>query len=252
MMNLTDLLIIYLACGSPFGVYYFLHNRRRRQNTHLFWLKTILIFFMWLPFAVRLLLNKVGTDQSHYLEIKKEKSLFSIQKQIEAILLETSLPVSIYELREIFDRYVGLTLVNTDKNAADIKSNKEFFQISDHSDAGLAARCYERRNRKRLSFHHTLARQDFLSLIGEMSSCSKQKELGNLAVEFAAVLNDSESLKVLETIFTANSQTAHQFTVTDTEKDLWKPEKHKPLPVISPISTQLQTMTAATNSRSKD
>ena len=208
---------------------------------------------MWLPFAVRLLLNKVSTDQSHYLETKKEKSLYSIQKQIEAISLEMNLPISIYELREIFERYVGLTLVNADKNGAKTKLNKDFFQISDHADAGLAARCYERRNRKRLSFHHTLARQDFLNLIGKMSSSGvKQAELGDLAVEFAAVLNDSELRVALEAIFAENSQTAHQFPVTNLEKDLWKPEIHKPLPVINPISTRLQTMTAVTNSHSKD
>ncbi|MGI8640954.1 MAG: hypothetical protein ACR2MG_13540 [Pyrinomonadaceae bacterium] len=250
-MNQTDLLIIYLACGAPFGVYYFLQNRRRK-NTSLFWLETIFTFVVWLPFAVRLFRKKVTFNRSQSLLINKEKNLYSIQKQIEIILLETNLQISIYNFREIFERYIGLTLANSGENKNIIEAEKEIFRVSKNSNIELAAICYHRRNRKRLSFHHTLARQDFLNIIAKLAEfTSAQNRLGSLAIEFVITLKDTEARKTLEIMFAETSQTDKQFAVKNLEKDLWKPERHKPLP-INPISTQLQTMNATTRLRKID
>ena len=251
-MNKIDLLIIYLACGSPFGVFYFLQNRQYRSN-RLFWLKTAFTFVMWLPFAVRLLWNKISFNQLQFVFINNEKVIYSIQKKIEAILIGADVQITIYDLREIFERYVGLTLAAGDEFINSKNPKNEFFRISNHSNNDLATVCYERRNRKRLLFHQTLARQDFLRLITDLSYFeSEKKELGILAVKFAAALNDRKAQEILEIIFLENSQTNKQFAVKTLEKDLWKPERHKPLTVINPISTRLQTTAAATNSRSKD
>lgn len=250
-MNLTDFLIIYLACGAPFGVYYFLQNRRRKQSS-LFWIKTIFAFVLWLPFALQLLLKKFNSDRSQFLTINKERSIFSIQKKIEAILLETDSQISIYNFREVFERYIGLTSAIRDENNKPSDAQKEIFRISKNSNIELAAICQHRRNRERLFFHHTLARQDFLSIIAKMfESISDKKKIGNLSVEFVKLLNDSEAENALEKIFTTASQTAKDSTVKHLEKDLWNPELQKPLPV-NPISTRFQTMTARTNLHSKD
>lgn len=250
-MNLTDFLIIYLACGAPFGVYYFLQNRRRKQS-NLFWIKTIFAFVLWLPFALQLLFEKFNSDHSQFLAISKERSIFSTQKRIEAILLETDSRISIYNFREIFERYIGLTLGIRNENDKPGDAEKEIFRISKNFNIELAAICQHRRNRKRLFFHHTLARQDFLSIIAKMSeSISDKKNIGNLSVEFVKLLNDSEAENALEKIFASVSQTAKDSAVKYLEKDLWNPERQKPLP-INPISTRFQTMTATTNLRSKD
>ncbi|MEO6588731.1 MAG: hypothetical protein ABIP06_05335, partial [Pyrinomonadaceae bacterium] len=50
-MNLFDAIIIYLACGAPFGVYYFVNHRL--LNNRVFF-KTVLILLCWLPFAILL------------------------------------------------------------------------------------------------------------------------------------------------------------------------------------------------------
>jgi hypothetical protein len=251
MMNQTDLIIIYLACGAPFGVYYFLQNRRQKQTT-LFWLKTTLAFILWLPLAARLFWNKFSFERSQFLTVNKEKSIFSIQKQIEAILLETDSLISIYNFREVFERYAGLTAANFDRSDNITDAEKEIFRISKNSDIELAAICQYRRNRKKLFFHHTLARQDFLNIIAKLSELSSdKKKLGNLSVEFVKLLNDIEAENALEKIFTTASQTDKDFAVKHLEKDLWNPEIQKPLP-INPIPTRFQTMSATTNLRSKD
>ncbi len=163
MMNQIDLIIIYLACGAPFAVYYFLQNRRLRY-TKLFWIKTTFAFILWLPLAAQLFWNKFSFFHSQFFLVNKEKSISSLQKQIEAILIESDSQISIYNFREVFERYAGLTKANSDKNNKISDSEKEVFRISENANIELAAICQHRRNRKKLFFHHTLARQDFLRL----------------------------------------------------------------------------------------
>lgn len=259
-MNQMDLTIIYLACGAPFGVYYFLQNRRLEQEK-LFWIYTTLAFVLWFPFAVYLLWNKLSVDRSPLLTINEEKRIFSIKKQIEAILPHTDSQISIYNLREIFERYIGLTSAIYTENNKSTDAEKEIFRISKNSNVEIATICQHRRNRKRLFFHQTLARQDFLQTIAELSELSSnQKKLGKLSLEFVKLLKDFEAKEKLEKIFlnasqleekfTNNSQTNKNFAVKYLEKDLWNSEIQKPPPV-NPISTRLQTM-SVTNSPGKD
>ena len=259
-MNQSDLTIIYLACGAPFGVYYFLQNRRLKQKK-IFWTYTTFAFILWFPFAVYLLWNKLSVDRSQLLTVNEERSIFSIKKQIEAILPHTNSQISIYNLRETFERYVGLTRAIYAENNKSTDAEKEIFRISVNSNVELAATCQHRRNRKRLFFHQTLARQDFLQTIAELSELnSNKKKLGKLSLEFVKLLKDFEAQEKLEKIFTNasqfeekfanNSQTNKNSAVKYLEKDLWNSEIQKPPPV-NPISTRLQTM-SATNSPGKD
>lgn len=244
-MNLTDYLIIYLACGAPFGVYYFLQNRTKSDSSKL-WLNTLITFAFWIPIAFRLLrenkiLNKsvnLKFDVALTLDAIQEKKLNLIQKQFENFLPESSLKISIYEFRETIDRYIGLTLANQSHSKKASITDKEFFRISENKNIELAAICLYRRNQKRLSFHHIQARQDFLHFINELSEFSEHKKIvSNLAVEFVKILNDLEANTLLEKMFMKSSQTDKYFVVKQLEKDLWNTEIHKPLP-INQISTR--------------
>ncbi len=131
-MNLTEFLIIYLACGAPFGVFYFFQNHTKLVLGKL-WLNTIITFAFWIPFAYRHLhenkiLNKVfSSDAEVILDVAQEKKLKSIQKQFENFLRESNLKISLYEFRETIDRYIGLTLINqTDIDAASV-TDRELF-----------------------------------------------------------------------------------------------------------------------------
>ncbi len=254
-MNLTDLLIIYLACGAPFGVYYFLQNRTKSVSGKL-WLNTSITFAFWIPIAFRFLrenklLNK-SVSFNFDAEVTQEKKLILIQKQFEQILQESSLKISIYEFRETIDRYIGLTYANQSHSRKASLADKEFFCISENKNIELAAICLDRRNQKRLSFHHKGARQDFLHFINQLSETSADKKIiGNLAVEFVKILNDLEAETALEKMFMEISQTDKHFAVKQLEKAIWNTEIHKPLPT-KQNSTRLQTMTATANLRGKD
>src|SRR5688572_11288031 len=123
-MNLRDLLIIYLACGAPFGVYYFLQNRNRIETKFL-WLKSLLRFVVWIPFAFRMIarnsfLTKLYNDSFDKLtetDLKTELEIEEIKKSLERMVsAAAALPFSIYEFREAFDRYVGLSAEVRDDN----------------------------------------------------------------------------------------------------------------------------------------
>ncbi|MGI8789228.1 MAG: hypothetical protein ACR2HG_15925 [Pyrinomonadaceae bacterium] len=258
-MSLNDFLIVYLACGAPFGVYYFTHQRAANSSIRLA-SKALLVFIFWLPFAVIVIcrskifiknihsnLAKLSASES---EIKRD--IFLVQKEIEKSLPEESSAVSLFELRETIERYIGLTLAVQTETAESAEQEQELFRISGREKTKLAAICLKRRNQKRLAFHQIAARRDFTQLIERLlDSGSEQKKLERFSIKLAKILNDCAARNNLQEMFAARLQTGDLQSVEQMEKDLWKPEIHKPSPVQS-ISTRLQTMTATANSRGKD
>lgn len=255
-MNPLDLFIIYLAVGAPVGVYYFLKNHRQK-NLQSLWLKSLFVFFFWMPFAFALLRRGenfrtlFGSRNDASADAERQKSVGILQKEIERILPENDWRISIYEFRETIERYVGLTLArqNGDKIS---EHEKEIFRVAKIENIELGAVCLNRRNRKRLSIHQSVARQDFLHLIEQMlESDSDKSEVERLSIELTATLEDLEAQNNLEKMFAAAMQTARRANVPKLENDLWKPETLKPPPA-ELISPHLRTANATTRWRGKD
>ena len=258
-MNLIDFIIIYLACGAPFGVYYFLQNRNE-AGSPIIWLKIFLTFFFWIPFAFlfirQFLASNENLHSNYYLtsafEAKDESNIYLIQKEFEKKFSESRPEFSLFEFRETFERYVGLTLANRKGSTKVSEREKEIFRIAKNSNVELAANCLHRRNRKLLAFHQTKARQDFLQTIRKLSgSVSDKKNLEYLAIEFVRLLKDKQAQDSLEKIFAANLQTDIPPSVLQREKDLWNPQEQKLLRA-QPNSTHFQAMTTTTALRRKD
>ncbi len=258
-MNLIDFIIIYLACGAPFGVYYFLQSRNETESP-VIWLKIFLTFFFWIPFAFLLvrqfLVSNKNLQSNYYLtpafEARDEGNIYLIQKEIEKKFSESRLEFSLFEFRETLERYVGLTLANQETFTKVSEQEKEIFRIAENSNIELAANCLHRRNRKLLAFHQTEARQDFLQLIRKLSgSMTDKKNLENLAIDFVRLLKDKQALNSLEKIFATNLQTDILPSVLHGEKDLWNPQEHKLLRA-QPNSTHFQAIRATTALRRKD
>lgn len=255
-MNFTDFLIIYLACGAPFAVYYFLRNREIRALNRL-WLETFLIFIFWIPSAFSLLRNKkTYRAKFSFANPFSVESLYQklslIQKQLEEILKQSNFNISVFEFREIIERYVGLTLAKQSYDQRETFAEKEFYRVCESENAELAAVCLHRRNRKRLFFHQTLAGRDFYTFIVKLSDIdSQRKKLGVLSIEFVTLLNDLDILAGLEEVFGETSQSEEDNAVPLLERDLWNTETQKPSSN-SLISTRPQILTATTNSRGKD
>lgn len=221
-MNFFDAIIIYLACGAPFGVYYFLNNRNRQNRIYI---RPILISLFWFPFAVGLLQKHINNKLPESLLSKKEfvkdEEINKIKKILEQIFLKNNFGVSIFEIKEILERYIGLT--NALEYQEDtVNNDSHFFEIAGSGNTKLAAQCHQRRNRKLISYHQILAGQDFLKLVSEfVDKFSSIEEVEEISQKLFKLINDETTKKNLLKIFKAGKQSRIENNVKITGKELW-------------------------------
>ncbi|HSK72883.1 MAG TPA: hypothetical protein VK892_14370 [Pyrinomonadaceae bacterium] len=205
-------------------------------------MKTFLIVVVWIPYAFRLLHQKITK------EFPTER-LENIQKEIEKILPKE---LSVFDFRETVERYVGLTLANQFENDQPTAKEINFFRLFQNKNAKLAAKCLNRRNRKLLSLHQTQARQDFLQTLAILFETAENKEnLGRLAVEFINLLKDDEAEISVKILIKTHKQMPETINVNELEKDLCKSETPKPQPA-KQIPVHFPALTATANSSTKD
>lgn len=214
-MTFFDIAIVYLACGSPFAVHSFLHPAHD-TNFH----RLLSGFTALLSWPVRLI-ALIG--QKFYQQPEENPASDPVEKirtDIERLFPEDPHGRSVFEWREVFDRYAGLArAVNTPR---DESAPNEIFRIAGQKNDELANICLNRRNRKRLEFHHIQARNDFLSLVSNLSNgVAEQNRIRDLAIELVDLLKDDEAMRELEVIFTG--QNDRNFSVSNTELEAWKP-----------------------------
>ncbi|MCU1288091.1 MAG: hypothetical protein JWN60_320 [Acidobacteria bacterium] len=248
LMNIFDLLIIYFACGAPVSVYFYFQNRRLYFKQ--LWLKTVLSFIFWIPFFVQIIIKSaILHDFSKFIFKKKNKLRKTnaeratiIQKRIENILSESDSNISVYEAREVLERFAGLTNAAADQKPEPFNHEKQLYKVGGGVNQELSARCLHRRNQNHLNFHQTLAERDFLQLIARASdSVFDQAELQRFSLEFAKIVNNSKAQKALAEMFDAKRQRVRKNIVKDLEKDLWMPETRKS-PTVNQISTRFQAI----------
>lgn len=251
-MNFFELFVIYLACGAPFGVYYFLNHRKDKKRIFS---KTVLTALFWIPYAFTLLRSYVTKELPVSILTKKdyvrEEEILAVKRELETIFIKNKFDMSVFELREIFDRYVGLTataLNHKDSN----ESNSEFFEIAGNENSRIATKCQHRRNRRLLFFHHTLAGQDFLKVISEFTSrFPDDAEIGKTALKLVGILNDGATEKNLKQILESKKQSRQEIPVQKPEKDLWIHDLQQP-PTANALQVSVNTVGATVNSHLKD
>ncbi len=259
-MNYIDFIIIYLAGGAPFSVYYYFQQRDRLklgQNITFIWLKCGVITLCWFPFAIKLLqkfvtnkLQKSKFAETNQVDSSMKEKIEAYEKEVLQILLIEKIRISPFEFRETLERFVGLTLncSNEIKDSNIIVS--DFYLINTHENAKLATICLNRRNRLRLQHHQILASRDFLRLIEKINAdLVENTNFSNLSFEFAKLLKDIEFTAKLKRIFDTSTQNKHDFIVIEREQNIWNPIKPKPqlttettlnLPAISTTAAMLK------------
>lgn len=177
MMNLLDFSIIYLACGSPFGVYYFLTQNTPSKKLLV---KAILVTIFWIPFGISLL-HKLVTSRSKtenlFISTENQVNLTKIQKAFENLIPSDSNQISLFEFREVFERYVGLSLSRITHSQSPGESEKGIFEITDNKNVEISAICLNRRNRRKLFLHQIKARDDFFTLLKDFADLQNIKSL---------------------------------------------------------------------------
>lgn len=168
-----------------------------------------------------------------------EQRIKMIQSQIESLFRTGSSNISFFEFREILERYCGLSLAVKESSYENLKANRELFSVSKSNDTEISALCLNRRNRLRLSFHHNLARKDFIEVIEKIATSETLKlELKKFVFELMTVLDDYKAQEAFISQSEFISQTRKQFIVKHSEKETWKPDAHKHMPA-KQISTQV-------------
>jgi hypothetical protein len=238
-VNIFDAIIIYLACGAPFGVYYFLHNRDKLMAGHLT-LKALLEWVIWPASAVKVIGGShwfsgrpnANFDALTELDARQDEKVCEIQKSLEQIFFEgpASARISIYAFREVFDRYAGLSLALRAGGDSRVPQ-AEIFRAADHGNVELASVCLNRRNRSLLVTHQIQAREDFIDTLDRLAgSPSERTDTWILVNELAVVLDDIEAIGAIDKIFTGTPQTRRAGRVKEIGEVLWKPGKLKQLP----------------------
>lgn len=238
-MKISDFIIIYLACGAPFGVFYFLQHRRGKFS-FLLYLKSIGLFFVWIPYASRLLHGFVTSRFQRFgSKVSAAEKLKNIEKQFSRLIFESDSNVSLYNFREVFDRYTGLTMAKNSAEKVPPKASEEIFRVALRQNTKLGAQCLHRRNLKRIELHQTCARQDFVNLVSQFDNpISGTKQLKDLVFELSRILNDEKVFDDLCEIFALDLQQE----ITQTEEVFWtSKERKKPSP--DGISLRLRALT---------
>jgi len=217
-MNFSEAIIIYLSCGAPFGVYYFVNQRNRYKSVLI---QTIFITVFWIPFAFGLLKKNFGGNSRASGHSKKiasqDQEILNAKKNLEKAFLKSNAGISVFEIREVLDRYIGLSVSAIDEDKTDF-SDPQFFEAAGNQNAQLALKCFQRRNRKLLYFHQTLAGQDFFNLIAKHSF---DTEVADVSQKLVQLLNDDKTEKKLKLFFAGRQQIEPDNGVQKLEKEIW-------------------------------
>lgn len=248
---MLEFLIIYLACGAPCGVYFFFQNRSQIIPKKL-WLKSFLTVFVWIPYVFKLLHDFATTKRrksfSHSEQLFNEK-INNTKKQLAQLLLDSNAIISIFEFREILERYSGLTMACNLNDKIPSDAEKEIFRIALRQNIQTGAKCLHRRNHLRLKFHQDLARKEFVQVISTLRfSVSESDKLRNAALEFVNTINDGEAHKALGEVFHKALQISENFAVPSLENEVWKSNEPR-LSTSSKTPVHLQTLQATTATR---
>jgi hypothetical protein len=186
-MTLTEFVIVYISCGSPFAV------ERLLSGGHLNRLQVALDSVLHLGLWPAILLVKlIRVIRSHFVSRTNAISLETsdsvkargqnIQQELEGLLIGTVGGRSPGQTRELLERYIGLATLSTNSQRGPSIYDSEFARITDHPYPSLMAACLKRRNLGLIHKHLAAARIEFL----EMLSKAAADPQGKMSILFAA------------------------------------------------------------------
>lgn len=195
-MNLIDLLIIYFACGAPFGVYQITTVRNSlnaKDLLQIFWR-----IFCWPVFAAMALTDWMSSGR-HLTKSLVDRRTEFIRSEIEHLIFAGDSVSKILDFRETLFRYVGISQAANIIVPAD--SAGELFYFGNTENKALSAACLARTNRRKLAFHQSIARNEFTDMMSELTNAhGNRTEILELAIELANGVDDSITVENLRSL----------------------------------------------------
>ena len=175
-MRWSEIIIIYLAIGAPFGVHFAVQNQPVTKNRIL---KAIGIVLLFPLLGLRYLLNFKDSDSKSYTNEKLERAkrmlfsaLYEIRTRSQVIKEKENVERLVYSIRENVEKYSGLARVSESLKETDEPSEHELeiFRITGCKGDELktAASCMHRRNVRQIKAHRNNARNDLLHALAEI------------------------------------------------------------------------------------
>lgn len=168
-VTLLDLLIIYLACGSPFAVYC-ATTREAKDPLYRTW-SVIVSLLIWPVFALSLLKSRIDHALS---PLRTFPDLEKIRTTIEAQLFANAPSSSVFEFRDAFYRFAGLEAASCEKPS---QAGFEIFKISGHPNTALASRILARNNLRKIDHHKARAHAELSEVLSLSSSTNMDAEI---------------------------------------------------------------------------
>jgi len=219
-MKVSDYIIIYLSAGAPVAVFTYLQS----ANVPLVrrFIDACITLLVW-PVIATVSIYRQLVDKSETTEQMLDRKIQNIRNRIEETIRRDGAAIRIHEWRQTFERYVGLSLAIAE--VEDRSDAHELFEVAGNKNGKLGTVCLNRRNRSRLIFHHTDARNDFLDALIRVG---QGRDSLNLATELATLLEDAEALADLTAMAGRTEQKSGKTPVIDMEQEVWTPPTPKP------------------------
>ncbi len=223
-MSFSEIIIMYLTFGAPFGVYHYLQNRSShfRVSNAFF---SIAVATIWIGYAVKMARDTIFIPNDEFDTVlfsdsqisdnleRSQKDLFRALGEVK-IQNPATTNFSVFELRETLERFVGLTLElkNVALNSKPTAPELEVFKIVGRTtDSEIGGICIHRRNVIRLRAHREKAREDFLattvSLYVDILTKNPKNEtlerFRDSSIQIADELDDHQTARQLEQKFNA-------------------------------------------------
>jgi len=224
-MTISDYMIIYLSAGAPFAVFAFLQMTDAPLVRRIVTAAAVMLVWpvaaaIWIVRRLRGIEHPFGFELA---DKSRDSKIHGIANRLERSILGNGSAVSLYEWREIYERYTGLSLAVAESEG--MSDDNELFEVAGNKNGKLGTVCLNRRNRNRLIFHHTQARNDFLDALIR-AKCDGDALA--LALELAALLGDADAAADLKSMRGPLEQNPGRTPVIDMEQDIWNPPTPKP------------------------
>jgi hypothetical protein len=217
-MTLLNLLIIYFACGAPFGVYQMTRNEGPRSASE--WLIAAAVFILWPVFLLMFAIERLRPAV-----VSQKNRVEQIRTDIEKLAFPEGSTTSLFEFREVLYRYTGLIGSDVDPKAE--HPFGELLTVAGRQPDDASLTCLLRRNREKIEFHKTLARDEFIDLITDMLQPPRPDSDQVLvhAIELSRIINDptaTDDLSALQSSLAA----ADRAVTPPASKEVWKAQAH--------------------------
>ena len=195
-MSLTDLIIVYLACGAPFGVYYFTTFVGKGNVFG----RAFAAFFFWPVLALKLLIEKAAADPRH-----NDLELTRIRLRMESDAFLGAAGTDLFEYRRSFNRYAGLALTK----AGGSGGVHELFPAIGHPNSELASACISRRSQRKIHIHLEQARHEFITLVAPGLVLAEAGAVSDRISELSSLVGDPEILTLFLAILPTKVDSLH-------------------------------------------